>query len=423
MIGDATVVALGEGDHLVSEPLLFRNRLLQYLVEKKGFTAIALESGIIEGRLVHDYVRGGDGDFRAVLSRGLSWTFDQLPQNVALIRWLRDYNANPRHPRKVNFYGFDVPGSPGNPDAKRGMDTALLEVLKYLERIDPSAASVFHARIDSFLPRLRFDRCRPESPGYHQFSRVERDSLTAAIADLRALMQAREARYTAAGIDEDYQWAVRASIGAQQVDSWLRQIPHDWQASGEQFRFLDSAGDLRDKAQADNLDWIVAQEGLDGKVLVFAHNGHLSAAPIKWTWQLLDRTAQRRQGNSEPYFHEIAGTYLRRRLGHRLCIIGNLMGRGELGYAGFRKALESAPLDSLDGLAQEVGMRCWVADLRSAPADVRHWLNQERTLGRGIELTGKYRISFGVPALEAFDILFYLDTVTPAVSPYPLESQ
>jgi erythromycin esterase-like protein len=249
MIGNATVVALGEGIHLGTEPLEFRNRVLQYLVEKKGFTAIAIESGIVEGRGVHDYVRGSPGDLATVLAQGISWTFDRLPQNEALVRWLREYNADPRHTRKVNFYGFDVPGSPGNPKANRGMDTALVEVLKYLARVDNAAAAAFHARLDSFWPNIRvgFRRSPDAPPGYERLSQAERDALTAAIGDLIILLERREAQYTAASTGSDYEWAYRAAIGARQVDGWLRQIPLRWQPSSELPRFLAVATDVRDR--------------------------------------------------------------------------------------------------------------------------------------------------------------------------------
>jgi hypothetical protein len=46
-------------------------------------------------------------------------------------------------------------------------------------------------------------------------------------------------------------------------------------------------------------------------------------------------------------------------------------------------------------------------DLRAAPAPVASWLNQEHPLGQeGIVLN----LAFG----RAFDVLFYLDAVTPA---------
>ncbi|HEU4653309.1 MAG TPA: hypothetical protein VFS47_04945 [Steroidobacteraceae bacterium] len=63
MIGNAKIVGLSEGIHAAAEPLTFRNRLFKHLVEHQGFTAIGLESGIIEGRLLNDYVTQGKGDF------------------------------------------------------------------------------------------------------------------------------------------------------------------------------------------------------------------------------------------------------------------------------------------------------------------------------------------------------------------------
>src|SRR3954451_24192621 len=50
MIGDARIVGIGEFVHAGAEPLIFRNRLFKHLVEHKGFTAIGIESGIVEGR-------------------------------------------------------------------------------------------------------------------------------------------------------------------------------------------------------------------------------------------------------------------------------------------------------------------------------------------------------------------------------------
>ena len=47
-IGAAHVVAFGEPMHGAHESLAFRNRLFRSLVERKGFTAIALESGFTE---------------------------------------------------------------------------------------------------------------------------------------------------------------------------------------------------------------------------------------------------------------------------------------------------------------------------------------------------------------------------------------
>jgi erythromycin esterase len=404
MLGDASVVALSEPVHGAAEPLEFRNRALRYLVEQKGFTAVALESGIVESRKVHEFVRGGAGELDTVVAEGVSWTFDELPQNRALVNWLAQYNADPRHTRKVNFYGFDVPGSPANSSARRGMDTAVIETLEYLARVDKEANATFRGRLAPYLNTFHFDFQRPAAvPGYDQLSQPGRDALTAAIVDLVSLFERQEARYTIASSRADYDWAYRAAIGARQADTWLRQIPLGWQPSDEPVRFpsdrsafLSIATDVRDRAQADNLEWILDQEGPLGKLLVFAHRYHLSSTPVRARWWL-----------PEEVDHQVMGTYLRRRLGKRLVTIGGLAGKGQVECAGFKQTLEPAPPQSMDGLAGEVGHSCFLLDLRSAPDAVARWLKQQHAVGQGGD-------TLMLEVGTAFDVLFYIDTVRPA---------
>lgn len=401
MVGDKTIVALSEAAHGAAEPLEFRNRVLQYLVEQQGFTAIALESGIVESRAVHDYVQG-DGDLSTALAEGISWTFDRLPQNRTLVRWLKEYNADPRHVRKINFYGFDVSGSPGEPRANRGLNTALAAVLQYLASVDIAAATAFHDRLDAFLPSVRFEFDRPAAArGYDQLSHAERDAVTSTVADLVTLFERQEVRYRAASAAIDYEWGYRAAIGARQVDAWLREIPLDWQPSSgpitfpsEQTKFFPMATDIRDRAQADNIAWIIEQEGSLGKVLVYGHQYHLSKTPVKTSWA--------GPGEQAPM-----GTYLRRRFGERLLTIGNLIGTGEIdGEAGKRTLKEPLP-ESIDALARDAGAELFLLDLRAAPAKVADWLGQEHLIGHGQD-------ALKLPVGRAFDVLFYIDAVTPA---------
>jgi erythromycin esterase len=396
MIGDATVVAVSEGVHAGAEPLEFRNRLFQYLVQRKGFTAIAIESGIVESRAVHDYVLGARGELGAALSNGLSWTFDRLPQNEALVRWVAEYNARPEVTRKLNFYGFDVPGSPGNPMANRGTDVALLEVLAYLDRVDSPAAAAFRSRLGGLLSRVRFDPVRADSPSYHTLTSSERDTITAVVADLVALIERKEAVYVAASSASDYEWAHRAAIGARQVDGWLRHIPLGWQPSTVRESWFSPATDVRDRGQADNVDWVVRQEGAGGKILLFAARYHLSMA------SLVARSPE--PGSAAGSRQEVAGTYLHRRFGSHLFTIGNLISRGSIGCAGFSMTLPTASSETLDGLASHLDMPRFLLDLRRAPPAVSTWLNLERPLG----------LDLSMPVGRAYDALVYFDAVRPA---------
>jgi erythromycin esterase-like protein len=101
------------------------------------------------------------------------------------------------------------------------------------------------------------------------------------------------------------------------------------------------------------------------------------------------------------------GTYLRRHFGRQLLTIGNLIRQGEVKCGPFGQTLEQAPPDSLDGLAGEVGVPAFLLDLRAAPPAIGEWLDQEHALGQGEHI-------LELPIRKAFDVLFYLDTVTPA---------
>src|SRR4029077_2578119 len=107
--------------------LAIRNRLVQYLVEREGFTAVGIESGFAESRSVARYVAAGSGDATIVARDGLTWGFGKFAENVALIEWLHAWNADPKHKRKVHFFGFDLSGAANGafPNARRSIDSAL----------------------------------------------------------------------------------------------------------------------------------------------------------------------------------------------------------------------------------------------------------------------------------------------------------
>jgi len=404
MIGDAPLVATSEAVHMGAEPLEFRNRLFQYLVEKKGFTAIALESGIVEGRDLHDYVLGRTNDLDAALANGLTWNFDRLPQNAALLRWARQYNVDPRHTRKLRVYGFDVPVN--NPQAKRGANTELMEALKYLQRVDAAAATAIQARGSVLLGKLRSQMDGAiDAPGYDRLSANERDTLTAMISDVVVLLERKASAYAAASSQEDYEWGYLAALAARQKDNCQRQFtPPGWDPAGndannESFRrYVAATNDARDRAQADNLDWIVKREGANGKVLIFASRYHLSATPVTTRWGSEETAARNVQ--------QVAGTHLRRRFGARYVNIGNLISKGAFGCGDFQP-LSPAPHHSIDGLAGELGVPRFLLDVRTAPPAVKRWLDREHQLGPDDD-------ALLLNMNHAYDIVLYLDTVSAA---------
>ncbi|MFJ2913562.1 hypothetical protein ACIO8F_30040 [Streptomyces sp. NPDC087228] len=57
MVGNATVVGVGEATHSSHEFFSFKHRAFRYLVQEKGFRTFALEAPWSTGQRLNDYVR------------------------------------------------------------------------------------------------------------------------------------------------------------------------------------------------------------------------------------------------------------------------------------------------------------------------------------------------------------------------------
>jgi erythromycin esterase len=392
MIGDAKIVGLSEGIHAAAEPLIFRNRVFKHLVEQMGFRTIALESGIVEGRVLNDYVTQGKGDLDAVLRQGLSNGFGTFRQNGQLIRWMRDYNTRlPPDAPKLQIFGLDVPGSPGNFDAARGPDTALRYVLDYLRMADPEAAEQMRSRVEAYLPVLK------DINGYGDLKPAERDALTAATADLVSLMERRQFAYVAKTSREDFAWAERAAIGARQTDSWFRRMPPGWKLE-DGLAWTQYAMQVRDRTMADNLEWVRSRLGPRERVLVFAASGHLASTVV----QLPQQPAR----EMIPM-----GAYLKDRYGSDFISLLSLVANGEIVYCSARPRrqmpLKPPPGSSVEDLFAAVNEPRYFLDLRRAPAGVSAWLHQVHDHWNGF-------VPVQFATAGAFDLLYYVSPVTSA---------
>lgn len=114
----------------------------QFLIEELGFTAVALDSSLPESRMVFDYVNGGPAPAR-LWEDGSTWTMGTFEGTRALVEWMRAWNLDPAHKRKIRLYGMDVVGGNGT------WMPALTQVLSYLDRVEPEYRPITQ-RIQNF---------------------------------------------------------------------------------------------------------------------------------------------------------------------------------------------------------------------------------------------------------------------------------
>ncbi len=375
IVGDAHVVALGEATHGAHEFFALKHRMLEFLVTKMGFTVFAMEAMMSEGFDVNDYVRTGRGDPGKALSALYYWDWN-TEEILDLIEWMRRWNADPRHTRKVKFYGFDMGGP-----------TRLVTAVRdYLRRVDPSEANVWGTAFPYQSTLLRV----PVPPMSASPTATQDSLLRAARAELARLDERRDAYVRRSSAEE---WDVaRAHI--RNLLPYLEPPP--------------PGSSRREKLMAENIDWILQHEGPGTKAVVWAHNQHVRSDCDK--------------------HHAAMGCFVRRSFGHDLVVFGFAFNRGSFHALPWPATIEDrqrpfevrpAADSSLDGTLAQAGFSIAAVDLRNIPAGpVADWFDQPRlTLSTGVgysehwvrEVTAR-----PMTVRRSYDALLFVDSTSPS---------
>lgn len=145
LVGDAHFVLIGEASHGTRDFYTARAAMTRWLIEEKGFRAVAVEADWPDAYRVNRYVRGrgDDADGEEAL-RGFQRFPTWMWRNATVldfVGWLRDRNDRVGDERlKAGFYGLDL----------YSLYRSIDEVITYLDRVDPAAAQGARERYACF---------------------------------------------------------------------------------------------------------------------------------------------------------------------------------------------------------------------------------------------------------------------------------
>lgn len=105
VIGSVKVLALGENSHGSSSIYKLKLRLVQYLVQDKGYSMFALESPSIEADVINKYVTEQVGTIEEVINN-LVYPVWRTQEMIDIIEWIKLHNRTAK--TKVQFRGFDM---------------------------------------------------------------------------------------------------------------------------------------------------------------------------------------------------------------------------------------------------------------------------------------------------------------------------
>jgi len=363
VVGKAQVVGLGEATHGTKEFFQLKHRMLEFLVEEMGFRVFAIEANLPEAYAVDEYIRTGKGDPANALMGLDSWPWN-TQEVLDQILWMRKYNADPSHPKKLRFYGVDMQGS----------RVALAQAKAWLEK----AAPVEVRQLDAIGQR---------------FAALIEGTLEQEVEALISRMDGRKALLAAGDQASSFE-RQRQNLRILAQYARMKSGPAN-----------DSSAE-RDEAMAANLRWIQAQEPGE-KIVLWAHNGHIGIN----AWDRTDRRGFRSMG-----------WHLRQALKDAYLPIGFTFREG-----GFQ-AQNTDPLNpglkvfnvtppaeaTLDTALASTGLPALALDLRKLPeGPVREWFEAPQGMlscGNGFQVPvdpGRWVRS--VPIASCYGALFFIN--------------
>ena len=393
LIGDARIVLIGESSHGTHEFYEARAAITQWLIDEKGFCAVAAEADWPDAYRVNRYVRGLGEDETA--DEALSG-FERFPawmwRNTVVrdfVDWLRTRNRRQESngQRQAGFYGLDL----------YSLHRSMHEVISYLDKIDPKAAARARERYACF------DHASADDGQAYGFSAAFGAGPSCENQAIEQLVEIQ--RNALAYARRDGLLAEDELFYAEQNAQTVRNAEVYYRAM---FSGRVTSWNLRDKHMAQTLDALL--EHLDrhhdvpsARIVVWAHNSHVGdarATEVSADGQLtLGQLVRQQYGDQSRLigFSTYAGT---------------VTAASEWGGVAERKAVRPALNGSIEELLHETERSSFLVSAHISPeaADPLSVVRLERAIGV-IYLPATERQShyFHVRAADQFDAMIHID--------------
>lgn len=417
LIGDASLVGLGEATHGSHEFFAMKHRLLTFLVEKMGFTMFAIEGSWSAGEKINRYILTGEGKIEELFQLFYFWTW-RTQEVLELINWMRAYNADPQHIQKVMFAGFDCQHIQSNTyDA----------VIQYLRTVDPQSAARAESLYQDFRPAPGEDM-RQHASSYYQIPQTSRQAYAEQARQVFDLLQQHQTVYIARSSSQAYEQVLQEARVIMQNVLYLSASLNLAGRGGLQG--MDSKRDAfrdmsnkRDAFMVENTAWLHEHANGGTKMVLWAHNGHLQTAA---------------DTSHQPIWKRM-GIHLRERYQSQYVAVGMSFYEGTFHSRGIDSEgsmTEVQPFhiqaiqDSYNALFGSIDLPLYLLDLRHIPeGSVKVWMGGPHpflSLGAAYDAAATDVLDkhYSLPdLLRSFDLIIHFQQVTASqLLPFTLPS-
>ena len=252
-IGGARVVLLGESSHGTSEFYRMRARISRQLIERGGFSFIAIEGDWPDAARIDHYVR--HAEYKAsewtAFARFPRWMWRNRDVRI-FVDWLRRRNGNLEPRRRVAFHGLDL----------YSLFNSIHSVLGYLDARDPQAATIARRRYGCLTPWESDPATYGQAALSGGFETCERE-VASMLTDLMRKQQAY-----AEHDGERFLDAVQNARLVANAERYYRIMYYGSRASWN----------LRDTHMFETLKALLDFHGPESRGIIWAHNSHIGNA-------------------------------------------------------------------------------------------------------------------------------------------------
>lgn len=251
--GAHRIVMLGESSHGTSEFYRARAAITRRLVEKHGFSIVALEADWPDAAMLNRRIRqsGPRGDRPAPFARFPTWMWRNR-EFEKFVQQLHDINTAREPADRVGLYGLDL----------YNMNAAIAEVLRYLDRVDTAAADIARNRYGCLAPWSREPAAYGRAALTKGYAMCENP-----VIDMLVDLLKKELDYSAKDGDRFFDAKQNARLVAN-AERYYRAMYFGSHLSWN----------LRDRHMFETLRELLNHGGPDAKAVVWAHNSHIGDA-------------------------------------------------------------------------------------------------------------------------------------------------
>ncbi|MGH7467149.1 MAG: erythromycin esterase family protein [Longimicrobiales bacterium] len=378
------VVQLAELSHGDGNGSAARVRLIKFLHQRLGFSVVVWEAGFYEAERMNTLL-ATDAPLFYAPSAALWGFWSESAQITPLFAYARE---RMKTGLPLRMAGFDVQFTGGVP----ALHERLRDLTRWFARAGSPLPAPLHAVLDSTRQRLSRN-----SGGMVP----ARDTLLAYASALVAHFESNAAAMRTA----------HGALGAARIERVLRNmleyrqmLAYHPNVQADSLQAFATSYSARDRANADNLLWLVNEAYRDAKLIVWLHNVHAAHTRLGARFESL-------QPADAAGSLESTGRLVKLALGDALYSIGTTAYDGQWGFPDQPGQLvPKSPPGALVELLSQLGHSFALVDLRAARTP-GHWLLQPMPGSLSAQVQDRW---YPIVWPQVFDGLLFIQRMTPA---------